>query len=169
MLSKIKKNWGRILAATLIACFGFANLSLAQSGGTRDIPSGMSESMGRSMQEAQSNLGPESPTSTSFDLSDNLNINEQGNYQAPFCTDPDNCNPVANFLLRIVNFLALSIATVAFVTVIIGGFMILTSAGNETQMNKGKEVLTYAIIGLVISLSAYYIVSFVQGLLFDVR
>ncbi|MBD3270287.1 hypothetical protein GF376_02065 [Candidatus Peregrinibacteria bacterium] len=82
------------------------------------------------------------------------------------CRDGE-CNPVASFLLQIVNFLALTIGSVAFITTIIGGFMIMTSSGNETQMNRGKEILTYAVIGLVISLTSFFIVAFVQSLVFE--
>ena len=45
--------------------------------------------------------------------------------------------------------------------VIYGGFLWMTAGGNEEQIAQAKKVLTNAIIGLVIILSAYAIVSFV--------
>ena len=45
-----------------------------------------------------------------------------------------------------------------------GGFLILTSAGDEEKMSKGRSVITNGVIGLIIILSAYSIASFVSKL-----
>lgn len=45
--------------------------------------------------------------------------------------------------------------------VIYGGFLWMTSAGNEGKVMKAKETLTQAVIGLIIILSAYSITYFV--------
>lgn len=45
--------------------------------------------------------------------------------------------------------------------VIYGGFLWMTSAGNEGKIMKAKETLTQAVIGLIIILSAYSITYFV--------
>jgi hypothetical protein len=50
---------------------------------------------------------------------------------------------------------AVGIAAVLMIT--IGGFMYLTSAGNTSKMDIAKRVVTDAIIGLVVALSAYLI------------
>jgi len=51
--------------------------------------------------------------------------------------------------------------TVAVVVIIIGGIMYATSAGNSGRVTKAKDMLLYAIVGLVIVISAYAITDFV--------
>jgi hypothetical protein len=76
-------------------------------------------------------------------------------------------NPLASFILEIVNFIALTVGSVCFVSIVYAGFLMLTSAGNANQVNKGKDIITHAVIGLILTLSAYYLVAFVQSILFE--
>ncbi len=76
-------------------------------------------------------------------------------------------NPTASFILQAINMVALMSASLSFLAIVVAGFMMMTSTGNETQRNRGIEILTKAIVGLVITLSAYFIVAFVQNLLFE--
>ena len=46
-----------------------------------------------------------------------------------------------------------------------GGFLWMTSAGNEIKVLKAKETLRNSIIGLIIILSAYSITKFVIGVI----
>lgn len=56
----------------------------------------------------------------------------------------------------------LSLLGVIFLCLIIyGGFLWMTSAGNESKVLTAKKVLTQAVIGLIIILSAYGITQFV--------
>ena len=63
-------------------------------------------------------------------------------------------------VLKIIFGLAglLSVVFVAF-----GGLKYTLSAGDPTQVKQAKETILYAIIGLVLSLSAFILVSFVLG------
>jgi len=45
---------------------------------------------------------------------------------------------------------------------IYGGFMLLISRGNEQQIAKGKDILSKAIIGVIIIFGAYFIVDFLS-------
>jgi hypothetical protein len=74
---------------------------------------------------------------------------------------------VAVYIVRLVNYLALVIGSFAFLTIVIGGFFMLTSGGNEQQVNKGKDMVKYAIIGLLVALSAYFITAFVQSIFYE--
>ena len=47
------------------------------------------------------------------------------------------------------------------ILIIYGGFVWMTSGGNEIKVIKAKKVITNAVIGLIIVLSAYSITSFV--------
>ena len=45
--------------------------------------------------------------------------------------------------------------------IIYGGIMIMTSAGNEDRLNKGKKVIYWAVIGVIIIGASYAITAFV--------
>jgi hypothetical protein len=111
---------------------------------------------------------------SSFNVSEYLTIKGQENGikgtqdQKYLKTDKGaNPNPTASFILQAINLVALTAASLSFLAIVAAGFLMMTSAGNETQRTKGIDILTRAIIGLVITLSAYFIVSFVQNLLFE--
>lgn len=53
---------------------------------------------------------------------------------------------------------------VAVVFVIIGGFMYITSSGNEEQAEKGKKTLINAIIGVVVIIMSYVIITVITNL-----
>lgn len=58
---------------------------------------------------------------------------------------------------------ALSFLGVVFLLLTIyGGYLWMTARGNETQVEKAKDLLTSAIIGLIIVVSAYAISYFVM-------
>ena len=76
-------------------------------------------------------------------------------------------NPVASFILQIINFITVTAGSLSFLGVVAGGFLMMSSAGNTNQITKGKDILTNALIGLTITLTAYFIVAFVQSLLFE--
>ena len=48
-----------------------------------------------------------------------------------------------------------------------GGILYMTSAGNEKRVESGKQVITWAIIGLVVVMSAFIISRFVIGAITD--
>jgi uncharacterized membrane protein len=75
-----------------------------------------------------------------------------------YCT----ASGIAVFVIRtLINFAG--VVTVVFL--IIGGFFYLTSAGNEEQSEKGKKIIINSIIGLVVIILAYAIVSIIGSVL----
>ncbi len=104
---------------------------------------------------------PPPAATESFKVTDYLSATNQG--KAYF----NSKNPLASFIIQVVNFLVLTIGSVCFVALVIGGFVLLTSHGNENSVSKGKEILQYAIIGLVIVLTSYFITAFVQSLFYE--
>lgn len=52
----------------------------------------------------------------------------------------------------------------AVIFVIVGGYMYLTAYGDEEKRTRGTRTLTYAVIGLVIALTAYGIVQIVTSI-----
>jgi hypothetical protein len=66
-------------------------------------------------------------------------------------------------VLTIVNFFLGFLGLIAVLMVIYGGVLIVTSAGKEDQAGKGKKILTYAAIGIVIILLSFAFVSTILG------
>lgn len=62
--------------------------------------------------------------------------------------------------LNIVYFIA---GVIAVIVIIVGGIMYATSAGDQGNVTKAKGLITYAIAGLVVILSAFAITNFVIG------
>ena len=66
---------------------------------------------------------------------------------------------------QIINAVLGIVGSLALVMFIYGGFVWMLAAGNNEKVQKGKDILVWATIGLVIIFSAYAIVKFVfQGL-----
>ncbi len=59
------------------------------------------------------------------------------------------------------NTLLMLVGVVAVLFVIIGGFQYISSAGNPENVGKAKQTILYAIIGIIITIIAYAVVSFV--------
>lgn len=74
---------------------------------------------------------------------------------------------IAALIIRFVNFLAGIIGSFAFVSIVIGGIVMVTSAGQEAGLQKGKDIIKYAVIGLIVAISAYFITTFVQSIFFE--
>ena len=55
------------------------------------------------------------------------------------------------------------VGTIFLVLTIYAGILWMTASGNEDQVGKAKKIITAAIIGLVITMAAYAITSFVTG------
>jgi hypothetical protein len=60
------------------------------------------------------------------------------------------------WLLAILGF----IAVIGFV---ISGILYLTAAGNEAQIEKAKNAMTYSIVGVIVALMGYVIIQAVEG------
>lgn len=69
----------------------------------------------------------------------------------------------AAIILRVINILTLLIGTFAFVTIMIGGFIMISSGGDTGKIDRGKAILTQSILGMVIAFLAYFITAFVQS------
>lgn len=61
-------------------------------------------------------------------------------------------------LANILSFLLATIGVVALIALILGAFMYITSVGDPDRADTGKKIVTYAIIGIVVSLAALVII-----------
>ena len=74
--------------------------------------------------------------------------------------------PLVEIILDFINKLVIVIGSVAILAIVAGGIVLIASSGNDTLQSRGKSIITYAIIGLVVALSSYIITSFIQSLFF---
>jgi len=89
-------------------------------------------------------------------------------------SDSTNCTPClpnplggttgtdVNLLIgQVINAVLGIVGSLALVMFIYGGLTWMTAAGNKEKIQKGKDILIWATIGLIIIFSAYAIVKFV--------
>jgi hypothetical protein len=74
------------------------------------------------------------------------------------------CDLVQLFLLITADMLRL-IPVFSVIFIIVGGFQMILSGGNEEKLIQAKETITWAILGFVISALSFSIVAIVKNLL----
>ena len=62
----------------------------------------------------------------------------------------------------LINVFASVMGFLAVGMIIYGGFMLLTAQGDPAKIKRGKDVVTYSIIGVILVMLAYAIVNFVM-------
>ena len=67
-----------------------------------------------------------------------------------------NVNMLINVFASVMGFLAIGM-------IIYGGFMLLTAQGDPSRIKRGKDVVLYSVIGLILVMLAYAIVNFVMN------
>ena len=81
----------------------------------------------------------------------------------PDCTDHSNCSDVSIFVETAIGFgryIFGIIGALALVMFVYGGFVWITSRGSSDKVKKGMEIFGAALIGLIISFSAYILVDY---------
>lgn len=71
--------------------------------------------------------------------------------------DADLTTTIASIIRTVMGFLGI----IAVIIILIGGFLWMTSGGNEEKVKKAKKVIVSGVIGLVIVIAAFSIASFV--------
>lgn len=66
-------------------------------------------------------------------------------------------------VLTIVNFFLTFLGLLAVVMVIYGGFLYVSSAGEEENVTKAKKILMYAVIGIVLIVVSFALVNTLLG------
>lgn len=66
-----------------------------------------------------------------------------------------NVTMLINVFASVMGFLAVGM-------IVYGGFMLLTAQGDPAKIKRGKDVVTYSIIGVILVMLAYAIVNFVM-------
>lgn len=68
-------------------------------------------------------------------------------------------NTIADWLITLVSSLAVT-------ALIIGGFMMIISGGDENRLEMGKTIFIYSLIGLTVTLISYGLITFIQSLFY---
>jgi hypothetical protein len=76
-----------------------------------------------------------------------------------------NTNNVPKLIGNIINGALGIVGSLALLMFIYGGFTWMLAAGNESAVEKGRNILTWAAIGLVVIFASYSLVTFVIGTL----
>ncbi|HRZ94976.1 MAG TPA: hypothetical protein P5262_00175 [Candidatus Moranbacteria bacterium] len=113
---------------------------------TKNDPSGSTDASKTNPSASQPKTGTGSSDSASFDYT-------------PMEKIPgfDATGDFSTYVLAVYNFGIWTIGLSALLMIMIGGFMYITSAGNNASMEKAKGIITDAIIGVLMALSAYLI------------
>lgn len=72
------------------------------------------------------------------------------------------CN-VNTLIVRVIQILLAGIAGISALMIIVGGYRYVISAGNPEAAKKGRQTITYAIIGLLVSVLAYTLIAIVNN------
>src|SRR3990167_8503116 len=73
------------------------------------------------------------------------------------CEAPD----AREILLRLIQYMLGFTALIALIMVIYGGFVWTTAGGNTERVDKGKKILTWALTGLIVLMSAWSIITYI--------
>lgn len=66
-------------------------------------------------------------------------------------------------VLVIVNFFLTFLGLLAVIMVIYGGFLYVSSGGNDESVNKAKKILLYAAMGIIIIIVSFALVNTILG------
>lgn len=73
-------------------------------------------------------------------------------------------NPIVAFILEVIVFATEIIGSIALILLIVAGIMFMASQGNQQTIDSAKDIVKYAVIGLIVTFLSYIITIFVQSL-----
>ncbi|MBW4061189.1 hypothetical protein HJC99_01285 [Candidatus Saccharibacteria bacterium] len=81
---------------------------------------------------------------------------------------PSGIVPVSNAYIgtgitKIITVLLEIVGYLSVIFIIVGGLMMVLSSGNPARFKTGREAVIYSVIGVIIAISGYAIVTFVSG------
>ncbi len=97
----------------------------------------------------------------SFQVTKHLCYGEECNYQVDNFYEEE-----TNIFSKIIWLLTRLIPTISILILIIGGYFLITAHGEDQQIEKGKTIVFYALIGLILSYSSVIIIQLIVGLIF---
>jgi hypothetical protein len=96
-----------------------------------------------------------------------VGVNFNTNYDADMGEfyNPLEAKSVPELIAKLIRILFILTGLAAVIVIIIAGFRMVIDNGNETQVKKAKDAITWAIVGLVVSILAFSIVSIIQKII----
>jgi cellulose synthase/poly-beta-1,6-N-acetylglucosamine synthase-like glycosyltransferase len=76
---------------------------------------------------------------------------------------PTSTGSITDIILNVIKLLLALIGALSVIFIIIGGIQMVSAAGNPKNFARGRETLLYAVVGIIVALGAYGIVSFIGG------
>lgn len=149
-----------LIAATLFVFTLPASLLAQSNAGLADNAPDLGGRYSRYINEASGQSRPFS--SESFNVDKNLTTEGQ---QTVF-TGAKSGSPILDFIIGLVEILVRFIGLATLIVVVVGAYYLLTAAGEEEQISKGKDIIKLGIIGMVIAIFSYVIISFVQSVIY---
>ncbi len=145
----------RIFALTLLLFFAAASTFAA--GDKADAGSANTSNTGGSAESEDA-----SPVDVNYHKTKHkANLNEYGQFSK---TDS-----VGGFAQKALQFSIGILGGIALLAIMIGGGMIMIGGTDETMLERGKDILKYTAIGVVIALMSVTITTLVQTLLYSVQ
>lgn len=92
-----------------------------------------------------------------------------GNFPVPAVEtikNPIVTNSFTSLAFAVMKYFLGAIAGLAIVFIIIGAIQLMVSQGNPEMVTRGKDTITWAVVGVVIALLAFSAVAIVQGLFY---
>lgn len=77
----------------------------------------------------------------------------------------NNSLSVQQIAMKVLSFLLSVVGVLGIIGLVMGGSFYLTAYGDEKRIDKGKQIITYSIIGIVVALAALLIVKQLMALL----
>lgn len=83
------------------------------------------------------------------------------------CGKDQLCNPLGNintpqlFISKVIQGVLGVVGSIALIMFVYGGFTWMMASGNQEAIRKGKDILVWATIGLIVIFSAYAITNFI--------
>lgn len=71
---------------------------------------------------------------------------------------------ISTYLENVMTMMIPLVGILSFITLLIGGFTILTSAGNAENMKKGKSILGASVGGLVLAILSYLVLVLIEDI-----
>lgn len=75
--------------------------------------------------------------------------------EVPPLTTTDGVGGLDTYIGNILNALIPILGITTFIMVIVGGFTLLSSSGNPENVKKGQQIVTFAVIGLILTIVAW--------------
>jgi len=83
----------------------------------------------------------------------------------PVSTGINTPQEVYNAINRVAKFLFNAFLGLAVILLIVAALFYLAAAGNQTQLDRAKNILIYSIVAIVIALVAGGVTSFIKGII----